>query len=175
MVQTRLMVVVLPIMAHVLLMEQNTLVRQEMENGTVVLQVMTTTEEIREVTVAAPVQTILTMLVHVEMAVLMVVLTQIREAQIATQMAVTTILAHQQAVAHQIAGRMAAVTLQEAQVGRTQTLTQGIQEVLLHLHLQAGVTVAAQARMAVAAVVVQAVAVTQVVAAVVAAVDQDNL
>lgn len=166
MVQIHQMVVVLRIMAHVLLMEQNTLVRQEMENGMVVLQVMTTIEEIREATVAAAVQTILTMLVHVEMVVQMVVLTQIREAQ----MAATTTLVHQQAVVHQTAGQVVVVTLQETQVGRIQTLTQGIQEVLLHLHLQAGAIVAAQVLMVVAAV--QAVAIQVVVAE--AAVDQDN-
>lgn len=170
MVQIHQMVVVLRIMAHVLLMEQNTLVRQEMENGMVVLQVMTTTEEIQEATVAAAVQTILTMLVHVEMVVQMVVLTQIREAQMVARMAATTTLVHQQAVVHQTAGQVVVVTLQETQVGRIQTLTQGIQEVLLHLHLQAGAIVAAQVLMVVAAV--QAVAIQVVVAE--AAVDQDN-
>lgn len=170
MVQIHQMVVVLRIMAHVLLMEQNTLVRQEMENGMVVLQVMTTIEEIREATVAAAVQTILTMLVHVEMVVQMVVLTQIREAQMVARMAATTTLVHQQAVVHQTAGQVVVVTLQETQVGRIQTLTQGIQEVLLHLHLQAGAIVAAQVLMVVAAV--QAVAIQVVVAE--AAVDQDN-
>ncbi len=170
MVQIHQMVVVLRIMAHVLLMEQNTLVRQEMENGMVVLQVMTTTEEIQEATVVAAVQTILTMLVHVEMVIQMVVLTQIREAQMVARMAATTTLVHQQAVVHQTAGQVVVVTLQETQVGRIQTLTQGIQEVLLHLHLQAGAIVAAQVLMVVAAV--QAVAIQVVVAE--AAVDQDN-